>query len=512
MTMKVAAIIVNYRTPEMTARAVDALLPEMERAGSFHVYVVDNDSGDGSFAQLQEEARQRGWPPRVTVLQSVRNGGYGYGINLAVEKAFSLEGRPDYLYVLNSDAFPDRGSVARLIAFMDSHPDAGIAGSLVHGTDGATQGCAFRFPTVWSELESTAGVGAISRVLSPHVVSMPPPVTDVQVDWVSGTSMVIRLKAMEQVGLFDESFFLYFEEIDYCRRLRRAGWKIYYVTDAPITHIGCVSTGMLDLTRRMPRYWFDSRHAYFMKHHGRAYALAADGAWLVGHVVGRFKRILVRRGPPSRPAMLGDFVAASLRSVFSRRLAPDQAYVQPKMHSSPAPVDRRSPEEIGLLELLAEDLRTYDRDLWQPGLWALVAHRIGRRAMALKPGPVRAALTFVYEALFTIVDVAWGIHLRRTVRVGRRVRIWHFGCMLLNAREIGNDVHIRHGTTLGPLRRSSSEHLPVIQDRVDMGSGVAVLGAVVVGHDAIVGANSVIMKDVPPHATMLGVPARMVPA
>lgn len=510
--MKVAGIIVNYRTPEMTARAVDALLPEMERAGSSHVYVVDNDSGDGSFAQLQQEALRRGWSPRVTLLQSMRNGGYGYGINLAVEKVFSLEERPDYLYVINSDAFPDQGSVERLIAFMDSHPDAGIAGSHVHGTDGVAQGCAFRFPTVWSEFESTAGIGAISRFLSLRVVSMPPPPDDAQVDWVSGTSMLIRFKAMEQVGLLDESFFLYFEEVDYCQRLRRAGWKSYYVADAPITHIGCVSTGMLDLTRRMPRYWFESRHCYFMKHHGRAYAIAADGAWLVGHVVGSIKRTLLRRGPPSRPSLLTDFCAASLRNVFSRKLAPEQAYVQPKTQGSVAPVDKRSPEEMGLLELLAEDLRTYERDLWQPGLWALIAHRIGRRAMAMKRGPVRAALTLVYEALFTVVDLAWGIHLGRSVRVGRRVRIWHFGCILLNALEIGNDVHIRHGTTLGPLRRSSAEHLPVIQDRVDMGSGVAVLGPVVVGHDAIVGANSVIMKDVPPYATMLGVPARIVPA
>lgn len=509
--MKIAGIIVNYRTAELTASAVDALLPELERAGSFHLYVVDNDSGDGSFAHLQQEALRREWRARVTLLLSMRNGGYGYGINLAVEKALSIAQRPDYFYVVNSDAYPDRGTVERLVGFMDAHPDAGIAGSRVQGTDGAVQGCAFRYPTLFSELESTAGVRALSRLLSRHVVSMPPPPGNARIDWVSGTSMIIRRRALEDVGLFDESFFLYFEEVDYCRRLARAGWKSYYVADAPVTHIGCVSTGMLDTTRRMPRYWFRSRHIYYLKHHGRAYVLAADAAWLVGHSIGRLKYLLFGRGQPSRPSMVRDFVASGLRDLLSRKPRPEQASVEPKMEESLAPVDRRPAEELGLFELLAEDFRTYERDVWQPGLWAIVAHRIGRRAMSAG-GVARIGLGAVSALMSKAVDMVWGIHLRRTVRVGRRVRLWHFGCMLLNARAIGNDVHIRHGTTLGPLRKSSAEHLPTIEDRVDLGAGVAVLGAVVIGHDATVGANSVVVKDVQPHATMLGVPARMVPA
>ena len=97
--------------------------------------------------------------------------------------------------------------------------------------------------------------------------------------------------------------------------------------------------------------------------------------------------------------------------------------------------------------------------------------------------------------MFTAVDWVWGIHLPRSVQVGRRVRIWHNGCMVLSARAIGNDVHIRHDTTFGPaprLRatrhaRAPLEELPVIEDRADIGSGVCVLGAVTVGHDAMVG-------------------------
>jgi serine O-acetyltransferase len=123
------------------------------------------------------------------------------------------------------------------------------------------------------------------------------------------------------------------------------------------------------------------------------------------------------------------------------------------------------------------------------------------------------ALGAAYKTMFTAVDWMWGIHLPRSVELGRRVRLWHNGCMLLMARSIGNDVHLRHDTTFGPLRGTAStpENLPVIEDRADIGSGACVLGAVHVGHDAVIGANTVVMKNVQPHTTVLGVPARMVP-
>jgi GT2 family glycosyltransferase/serine acetyltransferase len=514
--MKLAGILVNYRTAEMTARAADALLPELAAAGSHHVFIVENDSRDGSLEALRRSAQQRGWGERVSVLAAPHNGGYGYGINLAIERALASSDPPDYVYVINSDAFADRGSVARLCAFMDAHADVGIAGSHVHGPDGTSQGAAFRFPSVWSELESTAGIGLLSRLLARHVVSLPAPGEHRPIDWVPGTSMLLRRKAIEQVGLFDEDFFLYFEETDFCRRLAAAGWKCFYVADAPITHIGCVSTGMLDQERPMPRYWFDSRHRYFLKHHGRAYTAACDLAWLGGTAVYRAKNRLLKRAVAERPRIVRDFVKASARDLLTaRRPPPNHATVADKSERAPGDgsrADTRSAEQLGLLELLGEDFATYERDLSQPGLWAIAAHRIGRRVERMPRGARRKALQAAYELMFTGVDWIWGIHLPSSVQVGRRVRLWHSGCMLLTARSIGDDVHIRHATTFGPVRAHDSQSLPTIEDRADIGSGVCVLGAVTVGHDALVGANSVVTKSVPPRTTVLGVPARIVPA
>lgn len=185
-----------------------------------------------------------------------------------------------------------------------------------------------------------------------------------------------------------------------------------------------------------------------------------------------------------------------------------------KQSNAGAQNDLREADKLPLLELLAEDFETHDRSLLEPGFWAVAVHRLGSRLCNTRLPVLRGTVETTHNILSTAVDWIWGIKLPRTTRLGRRVRIWHCGAIVLNAQSIGNDVHIRQNTTFGSLRTADAsrvECLPVIEDGVELGSGACVLGGICLGRGAFVGANSVVLKTVPPGVTVFGVPARIIP-
>ena len=167
----------------------------------------------------------------------------------------------------------------------------------------------------------------------------------------------------------------------------------------------------------------------------------------------------------------------------------------------------QNPPGISLFALLREDWETHERDFLSQGFWAVAVHRYGNWRMGL-PKLVRPPFTLVYKFLYKFVEWTCGISLAYTVRVGRRLHIWHHGGMILGAREIGNDVHIRQNTTLGVARRGDPRWMkPILGDRADIGTGAVIVGGIVIGHDSVVGANAVVTKDVPANHIAVGVPA-----
>lgn len=179
-------------------------------------------------------------------------------------------------------------------------------------------------------------------------------------------------------------------------------------------------------------------------------------------------------------------------------------------HGQPMPLgDRdRNPQGIGVLSLLAEDFRTHGRRVLEPGFLAIAVHRLANARWSIKSKVLRFPVTVACRLMFTCVDWGLGIELPYQTQVGRRVRIYHHGGTVLGARAIGDDVQIRHNTTFGVLNRRDLGGMPIIGDRADIGVGTCILGPVTVGADAVVGANSLVIRDVPPGATVMGVPAR----
>jgi serine O-acetyltransferase len=184
---------------------------------------------------------------------------------------------------------------------------------------------------------------------------------------------------------------------------------------------------------------------------------------------------------------------------------------RPLREAPPLPKGDRNenPPGMGLMALLREDLRTHEGNLFEQGFWAVAVHRFANWRMGL-PRVLRPPFTLLYRFLAKWVEWTCGITLPYTTKLGRRVRLWHHSGMILHARSIGNDVHIRHNTTFGVVRRDQNREIPVIEDRVDIGCGVCVLGNVVVGHDSIIGSNAVVLTDVPPYSVAVGLPARVV--
>jgi len=334
-------VIVNYRTAQMTLRAAEAALREMAEVPG-GIVIVDNDSRDGSFEAMTSAVAERGWnrDGRVRVLQSGQNGGFGAGNNTGIRSGLADGSAPDYVYLLNSDAFPDPGSIRRLLEHMQATPSTGLAGSFIHGPDGEPHNTAFRFPSIRGEIEAAARFGPISRAFARHIVAMPIPDETCTVDWVAGASLMIRRSMLDEIGLFDEGFFLYFEETDLCRRARNASWLTDYVRDSAVTHIGSVSTGMKKWDR-IPGYWLDSRLRYFVKTHGAPYAAAATLAFLSGAMIWRMRRLLTGHPPLDPTHFLRDLTGHALRSAWRGlvgRGAGPQSGVSDRRKSAASPI------------------------------------------------------------------------------------------------------------------------------------------------------------------------------
>jgi hypothetical protein len=312
---RLLVVILNYRTPGLTIDCLRSLVDEVRSLPDTRVVVADNNSGDGSVEQIGSAIASEGWGDWVSLLPLEHNGGYAFGNNAAIRVALSTD-PPPYFLLLNPDTIVRPHALQVLVDFMDEHPHVGIAGSRLEDPDTTPQCSAFRFHTVLSELDLSLRIGVVSKLLSKWVIA--PPVSEVacQTDWLAGASMIVRREVFQAVGLLDEKYFMYFEEVDFCLQAYKSGWPCWYVPESRVVHLVGQSSGVTDTKRppkRLPQYWFDSRRRYFLKNHGWLYAAMTDAAWVVGFILWRWRRVIQRKPDKDPPKLLNDFV---LNSVF----------------------------------------------------------------------------------------------------------------------------------------------------------------------------------------------------
>ncbi len=267
-TPHTCVVIVNYRTSADVIECLRTLEAETKAVPGTEVIVVDNASGDDSVDALRTYIAESGFEDWARVIAHDANGGFAAGNNVGIRANLASETPADYFFLLNPDTWVRPGAVANLADFLSQNPKVGIAGSRLENSDGSPQFSCFRFYDFFSELNSGCRLGIVSKLLSKHVTT--PPIRDEthEVDWVSGASMMVRREVLDDIGLMDEKFFLYYEEADFQLRARRAGWEVWHVQPAAVVHLMGKSTGVTgDAEResRRPRYWFESRRYYFRR-------------------------------------------------------------------------------------------------------------------------------------------------------------------------------------------------------------------------------------------------------
>jgi GT2 family glycosyltransferase len=281
---RIWVVIVNYRTADLVIDCLHSLAQQSRELHGGRVLIIDNASGDGSAERIRHAISVTGWFNWAEVVPLDRNGGFAFGNNAGIRLAMAVPEAVDYLLLLNPDTIVRPGAIRALVELMARYPKAGIAGSLLETPGGGVDRSAHRIHSPLSELLGGARLGLLSRLLHAHVVSPPVRQESHTCDWVSGACMLLRRRVVEEIGLMDEAYFLYFEEVDYCWRTKQAGWDVWYVPTSRVLHIEGASTGIRRAASRRASYWYDSRRRFFIKHYGLIGLVWADVLWGIGRL------------------------------------------------------------------------------------------------------------------------------------------------------------------------------------------------------------------------------------
>jgi N-acetylglucosaminyl-diphospho-decaprenol L-rhamnosyltransferase len=247
--------IVNHNTRDLLRTCIQSALD----AGAEEIVLVDNASDDGAPEMVRAEF------PMIHLIINLNNGGMGAAANQAVERCT----RP-YVLLLNSDTVLRHGALPALSAYLSAHPRAGLVGPRLRNPDGTLQPSCFHYPT---PLHVALELGSMEVVIRriPLLRQLYLRTWDHQhaqrVPWVLGAAIALRRSAFNQIGGFDQAYFMYSEEVDLCYRLRKAGWEIHFTPSAEIIHVGGASTrrARLEMTRQL----FRSKEIFYQRHYSR---------------------------------------------------------------------------------------------------------------------------------------------------------------------------------------------------------------------------------------------------
>lgn len=278
-------VVVNYRTAELTRDAIEHLQTSRIHDRDVVIWLVDNGSGDESARQLRAAF------PGIRHISSQQNLGFAGGNNLALAEIAAGTDDSDrhntLVLLLNSDVQVEPDAIQQCLTFMDEHPDAGVVGPRVLLPDGSLDlACRRAFPTPVNAFWKLSGLARRypdnPRFAGYNLTYLPEDKT-AEVDSVGGACMLVRLLAIDQVGLLDDRFFMYGEDLDWSYRIKAAGWRVYYYPEATVVHLKSASARRQ--SRRMIYEFYRAMWLFHAKHYARRTPVLINGLVMIGIVM-----------------------------------------------------------------------------------------------------------------------------------------------------------------------------------------------------------------------------------
>jgi len=289
MNYQLAVVIINYKTPEMLIDCLESLLPEMQGINA-KIVVVDNFSQDESLLLIQQWIDDQAAGDLVMLIASAENSGFSGGNNTGISAV-----NAEYYLLLNSDTLVRQGAIALMLNAAVEDLEAGLISPRLEWPDARPQESCFRFHTPVSQLIGSANTGLITRLLKKY--NVPYAVSNQRdfYDWTSFACVLVRAEVFKDVGLMDDGYFMYFEDVAFAYHAQQAGWKVLNVPGAHVVHLRGGSSPLKSqakLRKRLPRYFYESRTRFFYQVYGRFGLLLANMFWTLGWGVSTLRRLL----------------------------------------------------------------------------------------------------------------------------------------------------------------------------------------------------------------------------
>ena len=255
--ISLSVIIVNWNTRELLKNCLDSILAN-NSTSQLEIWVVDNASTDESSRMVRERF------PQVNLIENLENVGFARANNQAIQQSTGK-----YVLLLNPDTLVESRTLQALVDFLDEHPDAGAAGARIFKPDGSMQISSHPRPTLFRELWRLFHIDAAWPYAEYRRTRWETDQVQ-EVDALMGACLLLKKEVLDQVGCFDEDYFVYTEEVDLCYRIQSAGWRLYWVPQATVVHFGGQSTQQVPT--EMFLHLYHSKIIYFRKHYGASSA------------------------------------------------------------------------------------------------------------------------------------------------------------------------------------------------------------------------------------------------